>query len=122
MARRLRGVARHRRFDMVSGTFGTRGLSSADTKENDTVLIPRIVAVSVFGLTLATGALAQTTPTTPTTPNPSAPSGTFESVRQEHPDWFTSQRPYRPCPSSVGFNGGGRGACLGCPTTCPWHF
>ena len=28
--------------------------------------------------------------------------------------------PYRPCPSSVAFNG--QGACLGCPTRCSWHF
>ena len=34
------------------------------------MLITRVFAVSVFGLALATGALAQTTPTTPTTPPP----------------------------------------------------
>jgi hypothetical protein len=84
------------------------------------VLITRVFAVSVFGLALATGALAQTTPTTPTTPTPSAQSGTFGSVKEQHPEWFTSHKPYRPCPSSVGFNG--QGACLGCPTRCSWHF
>ena len=36
------------------------------TEEKHTVLITRVFAVSVFGLALATGALAQTTPTTPT--------------------------------------------------------
>ena len=81
------------------------------------MLITRAFALSVFGLALATGALAQTTPTTPP---PSAPSGTFGSVKEQHPDWFTSQKPYRPCPSSVSFNG--QGACLGCPTRCSWHF
>jgi hypothetical protein len=78
------------------------------------VLITRVFAVSAFGLALATGALAQTTPT------PSAPSGTFGSVKEQHPEWFTSQKPYRPGPSSVAFNG--QGACLGCPTRCSWHF
>jgi hypothetical protein len=88
------------------------------------VLIPRIVALSVFGLALATGALAQTTPTTPetspATPAHSAPSGTFQSVKEQHPDWFTAQRPYFPCPASVAFNG--RNACIGCPATCSRHF
>jgi hypothetical protein len=84
------------------------------------VLIIRIVAISVFGLALATGAFAQTTPTAPATSAPSAPSSSLENVRQEHPDWFTSRRLYFPCPSSVAFNG--RGACLGCPTRCPKHF
>jgi len=78
------------------------------------VLITRVFAVSAFGLALATGALAQTTPT------PSAPSGTFQGVKEQHPDWFTSLKPYRPCPASVAFNG--RGECLGCPTRCSWHF
>ena len=81
------------------------------------MLITRVFAVSVFGLALATGALAQTTPTTPTTPTPSAPSSSFQGVKQEHPEWFTSQKPYRPCPSSVAING--RGECLGCPSRCP---
>jgi hypothetical protein len=85
------------------------------------VLITRVFAVSVFGLALATGALAQTTPTPPTPPTPSAPSGTFQGVKEQHPEWFTSsQKPYRPCPSSVAFDG--RGECLGCPTRCSWHF
>ena len=79
------------------------------------MLIPRIVAVSVFGLVLATGALAQTAS------DSSAPRGTFQAVKQEHPEWFTSRKPYRPCPASVAFSNG-RAACLGCPTTCPWHF
>ena len=69
------------------------------------MLITRVFTVSVFGLALATGALAQTTPTTPP---PSAPSGTFGSVKEQHPDWFTSQKPYRPCPASVAFR-----ACFG---------
>src|SRR5262245_44097257 len=88
------------------------------------VLIARIFVVSAFGLALATGALAQTTPTTPTAPTaPTAPAPgaeTLTDVRQAHPDWFTSRRPYMPCPASVAFNG--RGACLGCPTECPTHF
>ena len=87
------------------------------TEEKHTVHITRLFAVSVFGLALATGAVAQTTPTTPTS---SAPSSSLQGVRQEHPDWFTSQKSYRPCPSSVAFNG--RGECLGCPTRCSWHF
>ena len=88
------------------------------------MLITRIFVVSVVGLALATGAFAQTTQAPPTPsaapPIPSAPSGTFQSVKEEHPDWFTSNKPYKPCPSSVAFNG--RGACLGCPVRCPWHF
>jgi hypothetical protein len=80
----------------------------------------RIFVVPLFGLALATGALAQTTPATPIAPTPSAPSSSLQGVREQHPDWFTSHRPYRPCPASVAFNG--RGACLGCPTQCPWHF
>jgi hypothetical protein len=81
----------------------------------------RVVPVSVVGLALATGALAQTTPTTPTPPTtPTTPTTPTPSPPKEHPDWFTSHRPYRPCPSSVAFNG--RGACLGCPTKCRWHF
>ena len=47
------------------------------------MLIPRIVAVSIFGLALATGALAQTAS------DSSAPRGTFQAVKQEHPEWFT---------------------------------
>jgi hypothetical protein len=78
------------------------------------MLMTRIVVVSVFGLALATGALAQTTPTE------TGPRGSFQSVKEEHPDWFTSNRPYKPCPSSVAFNG--RSACLGCPTRCRGHF
>jgi hypothetical protein len=86
------------------------------------VLIKRTLAVSVLGLALATGALAQTTPTTPTKPTPSPPSSSLQGVRQEHPDWFTEDRiPYHPCPSSVQFNDG-HSACLGCPTMCPTHF
>jgi hypothetical protein len=89
------------------------------------VLIKRTLAVSVLGLALATGALAQTTPTTPaapTTPTPGAPSSSLAGVRQEHPEWFTSdRRPYFPCPASVQFNDG-HSACLGCPTACPKHF
>jgi hypothetical protein len=79
------------------------------------VLITRIFAVSAFGLALATGALA------PTTPTPAAPSGTFQGVKEQHPDWFKSNTPYRPCPASVEFSDG-RPACLGCPTRCAWHF
>jgi hypothetical protein len=88
------------------------------------VLIARIFVVSVFGLALTTAALAQTTPAKPTAPatpaEPTTPSSSLQGVREAHPDWFTSRKPYRPCPSSVAFNG--RGACLGCPTTCPTHF
>jgi hypothetical protein len=78
------------------------------------VLIPRIVAVSICGLALATSALAQTTPES------SASRGASQTVKQEHPDWYTDRKPYRPCPASVAFSG--RGACLGCPTRCRWHF
>jgi hypothetical protein len=46
------------------------------------VLITRVFAVSVFGLALATGALAQTTPTTPT---PTAPSGALGVLRSSIP-------------------------------------
>jgi hypothetical protein len=83
------------------------------------VLIARIFIVSAFGLALATGALAQTTPTTPTAPT--APNSSLQGVRQEHPDWFTSRRPYMPCPTSVTLPDG-RSVCLGCPTECPTHF
>ena len=54
------------------------------------------------------------------TTSPTTPSSAFQGVKEQHPDWFTSHKPYRPCPSSVAFNG--RGACLGCPINCPWHF
>jgi hypothetical protein len=79
------------------------------------VFITRVLALSAFGLVLATGVLAQTAS------DSSAPRGTFEAVKQEHPEWFTSGKPYRPCPASVGFSIG-RAACLGCPTRCAWHF
>jgi hypothetical protein len=82
------------------------------------VLITRIFVVSAFGLALATGAFAQTTPTAPA--EPAVPGSSFQAVRDAHPDWFTSRRPYFPCPSSVGFDG--RGACIGCPTRCSKHF
>jgi hypothetical protein len=85
------------------------------------VLITRVVAVSVFGLALATSALAQTTPATPTAPTaPAGPNSSLQSIVHEHPDWFRSGRPYIPCPSSVGFDG--HGACLGCPARCSKHF
>jgi hypothetical protein len=110
----------------VAGALTTQRAAAAGaphwcTEEKHTVLITRVVAVTVFGLALATGALAQTTPATPTAPTaPAAPSSSLEGLKQEHPDWFTSRRPYMPCPSSVAFNG--RGACLGCPVRCPGHF
>jgi hypothetical protein len=85
------------------------------------VLIKRTLAVSVLGLALATGALAQTTPTTPTAPTPTAPSSSLQGLKEGHPDWFTSHTPYIPCPSSVQFSDG-RSACLGCPTRCSKHF
>src|ERR1700733_5461152 len=40
---------------------------------------------------------------------------TGQSPEKEHPEWFHSNRPYRPCPSSVASSNGGN-ACLGCPT------
>jgi hypothetical protein len=65
------------------------------------VFITRVLAISAFALVLATGVLAQTAS------DSSAPRGTFEGVKQEHPEWFTSRRPYRPCPASVHLATGG---------------
>jgi hypothetical protein len=84
------------------------------------VLIVRIFAASAFGLVLVNYALAQTDSAAPTTPTPPAAGSTFQSVMQQHPDWFTTRRPYFPCQASVGFNG--HGACLGCPTICSQHY
>jgi hypothetical protein len=49
------------------------------------------------------------------------PSGTFGEYQQQHPEWFSTKTPYRPCPSSVTIPNG-RSACLGCPTPCRFHF
>jgi hypothetical protein len=85
------------------------------------VPITRAVAASVFGLALATGALAQTAQTAQTAQKPPTTSAAgYEGVKQEHPEWFKSKRPYFPCPTSVEVNG--RNVCLGCPTTCQQHF
>jgi hypothetical protein len=91
-----------------------------------------IIAISVFAL--ATGAFAQTTqkpptpPSPPATPAPATPAtpalatGTgLDLERRAHPDWFTEPSTYKPCPASVVFPDG-RPACLGCPTSCRWHF
>jgi hypothetical protein len=87
-----------------------------------------IVAVSVCGLALATGAFAQTAPKSPpatqTTPQspPALATGTGMDIeRKAHPDWFTEPNTYKPCPSSVVL-ADGRHVCLGCPTSCRAHF
>jgi hypothetical protein len=59
------------------------------------VLIPRVVAISVLVLALATSAFAQTAQANPNTPTPSTPSSSLQDIT-EHPDWFTSHKPYRP--------------------------
>jgi hypothetical protein len=63
-----------------------------------------------------------------TAPNPGGGGGgagfagtTGQSPEKEHPEWFHSNRPYRPCPSSVRSPKGGN-ARLGCPTACGTHF
>jgi hypothetical protein len=76
------------------------------------VLMPSFVAVSICGLALANSAFAQTTPDS---------SASRVTPKQEHPEWFTERKPYRPCPASVALSNG-RAACLGCPTKCRWHF
>jgi hypothetical protein len=41
----------------------------------------------------------------------SQPSFSQEQVRQDHPEWFSEPRAYRPCEANVEFRNG-RSACL----------
>ena len=50
-----------------------------------------------------------------------SPGGSTGDIHLEHPEWFTTKGAYKPCPSSVTFSNG-RNACLGCPTSCGFHF
>jgi len=86
----------------------------------------RFLIVAVGVLAFASSAFAQNPPAAQTPPAVQAPPSLatgagLDAMRKEHENWFTEPNTYKPCPSSVVFPDG-RPACLGCPTSCPWHL
>jgi hypothetical protein len=70
-------------------------------------VVMRLLGVAVISLMSLSGAFAQQPP------NNGSPSKEYTQAdaMKEHPDWFSEQNTYRPCPAEVTFHG--RITCLG---------